>query len=251
MQITDRDREVLRYVAEHRLVLGDQVQALLRLSSAAASTRLRLLAGAGLIRTERVFHRQPACHQITGKGLAAIGSDLPPPRLDLRGYRHDVGLGWLWLAARAGTFGPVSEITSERQMRSRDRIAESAGDPPPYGVRLGGIGPGGRERLHYPDLVLRTASGHRVAVELELSGKGRARRERIIASYGAERRIDAVLYLTDDPRVANAVSGTAARFGLCDVVHVQRFRWSGPVPGASERGPDRTRRRTASLEAGR
>jgi hypothetical protein len=250
-QITDRDRELLRFLAAHRLALADQVHALLGISAAAASSRLRLLSRSGLIRTETVFHRQPACHLITRTGLAAIGSELPPPRLDLRGYRHDVGLGWLWLAARAGTVGPLSEITSERQMRSRDGVAQAAGEPAPFGVKLGGVGPGGRDRLHYPDLILSTASGHRVAVELELSHKGRARRERILASYGAERRIDAILYLVDDPAVASAIRGSAARLGLSDIVHVQRFRWSGPAPGASERGLDRAGQRTASWEAAR
>jgi hypothetical protein len=251
IQITDRDRELLRFLAAHRLALADQVQALLRISAAATSARLRPLSRAGLIHTETVFHRQPACHQITRKGLAAIGSELPPPRLDLRGYRHDVGLGWLWLAARAGTFGPVSEIVSERQMRSHDGIAQAAGEQVPFGVKLGGVGPGGRDRLHYPDLVLRTASGHRVAVELELSPKGRGRRERILASYGAERRIDAVLYLVEDPAVGRAIRGSAARLGLSDIVHVQRCRWSGPAPGVSERGLGRTPRPAASREATR
>ncbi len=63
------------------------------------------------------------------------------------------------LAARAGRFGAGARVISERHMRSHDgRTAERARR---YGVRLGGVGPGGRDCLHYPDLVLVTDTGHR------------------------------------------------------------------------------------------
>ncbi len=92
------------------------------------------------------------------------------------------------------------------------------------GVRLGGTGPGGRERLHYPDLLLVTPDGRRIAVELELSAKGTARREKILAGYGADARIDAVLYLVDRPVLATAIRSSARRLGISHHVHVQWVR---------------------------
>jgi hypothetical protein len=69
--------------------------------------------------------------------------------------------------------------------------------------------------------------GQRVAVELELTGKGRARRDKIMAGYAADPRIDAVLYLVDKPAIARAIQSSARAAGIADEVHVQAFRWGG------------------------
>ena len=222
--MTERDRELLVFAAEHRLVLPQQIQTMLAFPSArAASARLHALSSAGLLAKEAVFRGQPPCFRITRRGLVIVGCALPPPRLDLRNYQHDVGAAWLWLAARGGAFGQVREVLSERRLRSHDASREGRADP--FGVRLGGVGPGGRERLHYPDLLLTTSEGLRIAVELELSSKGRGRREGILAGYGADHRIDAVLYLADKPQVARAIRESATALGLGALVHVQRVRW--------------------------
>jgi len=127
-------------------------------------------------------------------------------------------------------------------MRSEDARRED--DRARHGVRLGGVGPNGRDRLHYPDMVVVTASGHRVAFELELSGKGRDRRERILAGYAADRRIDAVIYLVDRRAVGKLIERSAAAIGISDLVRVQSVRLDGsqPSPGAArtvERGQAR------------
>lgn len=216
-------------MAEHRIVLLGHVQRLLSSSPSAASRRLGGLASAGYVRRDPFFHRQAACHQITRSGLAAIESELPAPRADLRSYRHDVGLAWLWLAAHGGTFGPLEKVVAERRMRSHDGTEEGRAEP--FAVRLGGIDRGGRDALHYPDLLLVDRSGRRIALELELTGKGRARREKILGGYGADARIDAVLYLSDKPAIRGAIAGTARRLGISTLVHVQRASWTGPLPG--------------------
>jgi len=233
VRITDRDRELLTFTADHRLVLAEHVEVLLGVPHAAATTRLRALVRAGMLTRRSLFDRQPPCYQITRSGLAVAGSRLATPRLDLRAYDHDVGLAWLWLAARAGSFGALTEIVSERQLRSRDAARERG--QPALAVRLGGVGPRGHERLHYPDLLLRTASGHRVAVELELTGKGRTRREKILAGYASDPRIDAVLYLVERKSVGLAIAASASRLGLSRLVHVQLVarRERGRGAGAS------------------
>ncbi len=251
VQLTDADRAVLRFAAEHRFVLAAQVAALLGASDDAALRRLGRLGERGLIRRARELHRGPSWHQITAAGLRAGGSDLPTPRgFDLATHRHDTGLGWLMLAARAGRFGAAREVVSERRMRSRDgRLLDGAGHDGGAavgshrcGVRLGGVGPNGRDRLHYPDMVLVTAGGHRVAFELELTTKEPARREKILAGYAADRRIDAIVYLVERPAVGRAVERSAARMGISHLVRVQQIT---PVGGAPV-GPARSRARRAS-----
>lgn len=249
MRITKRDRVLLSFAADHRFVQPAHAGALLGVSIRSAEARLRALSTAGLLIRKRWLHGHPACYQVTGAGLGAIGSDLPRPRIDLRSYEHDVGLAWLWLAARDGRFGPMREVLAERQLRSRDGAAAAPSSAAaqgergrPLGVRLGGVGPAGRERLHYPDLLLTTDDGHRIAVELELSSKGRTRREKILAGYGADARIDAVLYLVEHTAIGRAISTAARRLGISDRVHVQRVRIGVPrASGGSLRAAERLR----------
>lgn len=252
--ITDRDRLILNLAAEHRLILPGHVGALLGVTPSTAGARLRALASGGYLVRRRLLAGQPACFQITRNGLAIIGSALPTPRIDLSTYVHDVGLAWICLAARSGTLGPVREVLSERTLRSRDGARPPGSALEPLGVRLGGMGPGGRERLHYPDLLLITPQEGRIAVELELSAKGRSRRERILAGYGSDARIDGVLYLVDRPALARSIQTSARRLGISPRVHIQWVREpdrptpsdAAPVRAAGSRRADRGPSATAS-----
>ncbi|MGH2867760.1 MAG: hypothetical protein ACRDNK_09350 [Solirubrobacteraceae bacterium] len=244
------DLRLLAFAAEHRLVLAAHAQALLGISPRAAARRLRGLAHAGCLRSDRRLAGR-GWYQIDRAGLAAIGSSLSRPRdVDLATYEHDIGLAWLWLAADRGALGATRGVVSERQMRSADRRSERFSEP--YGVRVLGAGPGGGERRHYPDLLLETATGHRVAVELELSSKTPRRREEILGGYAIDARFDAVLYLVDRPEVGRAIERSAAALGLTDLVHVQRVAF-GPGAGGISRGRtgERTDGRTGQRGAAR
>jgi len=223
LALTQRDLAVLAFAAAHRFVTAAHIAVLPVVSEPAADDRLVELSDAGYLGREQVFDAEPAAHRITGMGLRAAGSDLPAPRrLNLAHYHHDDGLAWLALMARRGRFGELREIAGERHMRSLDG---RDGDPDTrYGVRLGGIGADGRPRLHYPDLILTRATGERVAFELELTGKTTARRELILAGYGADRRIDSVVYLVERRAVGDAITRSARRLGIEDMVHVQPVR---------------------------
>jgi DNA-binding MarR family transcriptional regulator len=234
LSLSERDLAVLELAAEHRAVQSAQIARLLAVSEGAARARLARLAAAGLLRAARPYDRQPRIHQITAAGLRATGSALAPPRLGLALLRHDLGLGWLWPAARDGAFGPLRELYSERAIRSREG-GPGASAPPDasapsvaerLAVRAGGYGPRGGRRLHHPDLVFLSAGGRRVAVELELSSKGGARLERIIARYAADPAYDLVIYLTDEPRIAERVRAAARRAGCADLVRVALVEFS-------------------------
>ncbi len=213
------------------MALPDHVVALLGTSDQGAAARLNRLTKAGYVESVRLFHNQPAMHLIARDGLKVLGSTLPPPKVDVHSYQHDVGVAWLWIAARRGTFGPLREIVGERRMRSHDGVRDR--DNEPFAVKLGGLGPWGRERLHYPDLLLRTADGRQVALELELSSKGRVRRERILAGYAGDPRFDGVLYLVQSASVARSVQAAARRLGITSLVHIQRVRSTVTSPAAA------------------
>lgn len=231
IRLGEQDIELLWFLAEHRMALPDHVAALLRSTEQAAGARLSRLAKAGYVESVRLFHNQPVMHLIARDGLKVLGSTLPAPKLDVHSYQHDVGVAWLWIAARRGMFGPLREVVGERRMRSHDGARDR--DHEPFAVKLGGVGPWGRERLHYPDLLLRTADGRRVALELELSSKGRARRERILAGYAADPRFDEVVYLVQNAAVARSVKSAARRLGISSLVHIQRVRSTVANPAAA------------------
>jgi hypothetical protein len=235
--VTDADRAVLEFLAEHRFARTNQVAALLGVASGTAGRRLSRLRADGYVESDGIYFRQPNHHLISRRGLAVLHSRLPPPKLDQAAYRHDVGLAWVWLAARAGAFGSLQAIHSEREMRSEDGRAADGEER--FALQAAGFGRSGGRLTHYPDLLLETAGGHRVAVELELTGKSRARLEGIMRRYVAEPRIDAVLYIVDDARVAREVRNAAVRAGAGALVHVQSARWTERVGPRQGRAPAR------------
>jgi hypothetical protein len=250
----DDAQEVLAFAAEHRLVLETQVRALLDASATRGGSVVRSLAEAGHLTRRELFAGQPAYCQIRRSGLAAIGCQLPVPRLKLSEYKHDVGLAWLWLAARWGRFGPLAEVLGERRLRSLGGVDRRGREA--CGIRLGGLDRWGAERLHHPDLLLIDRYGRRLALELELTRKDSERLDAILDAYAADPRIDAVLYLAEDSRsgrsIARAVATSARRGGLTERVHVQLVEPLG-VPAAEEpAGPARgTARRMARGAGGR
>jgi hypothetical protein len=250
--LTPSDCQLLAFAAEHRMVLPHHVAELLDTKVETALARLRRLARAGYVRSARRLSIEPAMYLITARGLKAIGSGFRAPQIDLAACEHDAGAAWLWLAAHAGTFGPLREVISERQLRSHDAARDPASEP--WAVRKGGVGARGGERLHYPDLLLITADGRRVALELELTPKSRVRLESILAGYGADPRIAGVVYLVASPGVARAVEAAARRVGVSDLIHFQRVQVSIPrMPSAGARGVERAvpERRDGVAEAAR
>jgi hypothetical protein len=200
--------------------------------------RLRALARDRLIRFDSVFSGLPWAAAIQTRGLRSLGSSLrTPPRLNYNEYRHDVGVGWLWLAARAGSLGEAKAITTERRMQSQDAAA-APGGAPRWGVGIGTLGSHGQPRRHYPDLMLDLVSGYRVAVELELTSKSSGRMAGIMNAYASDASVDHVLYVAANRAIAGRVLDAARRAGIPERVHVQLLARDG-IAGA-ELGRART-----------
>jgi hypothetical protein len=246
VRITDRDRRILWFGAEHRFVLAAQVALLEGIGLDAARHRLTALTRAGYLTSERRYVAEPRVYAVTRDGRGVAGSDLGQPRkLDPALYAHDVGVAWLTAAAHRGLFGELSQVVSERRMRSEDAREDRAREP--HGVRIigGGWAAGGR-RLHYPDLTVVSASGQRVAFELELQLKGAARRERILSAYAGDPRFDAVVYMVATQRERRTLEASARLAGLEDRLYVQLFRWSGGREPGTPPSRTRTRSRAAA-----
>jgi len=234
-------------MAEHHFVTMRQVGVLLDSSDGAVRRRLARLESGEFIRREEGFGK--SCWLIEHAGLEAIASDLSRPELKHSHYKHSVGLAWLWLAAWAGAFGPVAEVIGERRVRAHDRPGIPAQEI--HAVRLGGYDANGRGRRHYPDLILVDRHGRRLALELELSPKKLGDRRAILGGYGADRRLDGVLYLVEDDHLGRSISrgihAVATEMGLLDRIHIRRVRPILRGPSAGERGESaRGRHRAAA-----
>jgi hypothetical protein len=234
----DADRAVLEFAAAHHLILAEQVGGLLGIDPAAATHQLARLQHAGLIRRTRLLATHPACYQITSAGLAATGSELPPPRLNPTRYRHDIGAGWIRLMATKGNFGPLEHVLSEREMRAHDTKPNAANiaDGPPtatptptqptrplcFGVRPRGPDAPLPTGLHYPDALLITSTG-RVPIELQLTRPAAETLSAIMSGYAAQPNIRSVLYMIDEQDIARTIETTANRLGISKLIHLQRI----------------------------
>ena len=237
-QLTSAELSLLGPLAEQRFLTVPQLAVLLGVGETTAMRRCRSLADARLLRVERIFHRLPAAAMITAAGLAAVGSRLGPPALNLSEYRHDVGVGWLWLAARAGRFGEVRALFSERVLQGRDDApavageSRAGGEPRAGGIGVGIFGPDGRARRHYPDVLVALHGDGHVAVELELTAKSAPRMAAIMSAYASDARITRILYVAGSETVARGVARAAAGAEIAERVHIRLLAIDG-IAGAS------------------
>ncbi len=219
-------------------------------SERAAGALVRRLAAARLIQRQPLFVGEPPLIWLTSRGASEISSPMPTGRPSLSEVRHDLGAAWLWLAAQRGAFGPVGAVHSERAIRSHDAQLTRAGGGRPLSVGLGSYGPAGRPARHVPDVLLEAADGRWIALELELTRKGRPALDRVMRAYATDGRIDKVLYLVSDPRIARTISDAAARAGIGRLVQVDRISPDGIVGAprlgarAVARGPAARSRRS-------
>jgi hypothetical protein len=225
-RLTERDVSLARWAGHWRAVLASQVQARFGIGSVVCYRRLAALVDMGLLRYRRVFHGEPGVYLSTSGGLAVAGVEMAAPRIDLATYRHDLVAVWAALAveseiAASGLDG--ARVVGERELRS---IARSAGAPARQS-RLSGLG-AGSGRANYPDVAVVDANGRvLVAMEVELSSKGRRRVERVLAGYVRDRHLRRVVYLTDRPGVAASVQRAARGTGADELVVVRNCRIAG------------------------
>lgn len=166
LQLSERDRALLRWVGEQYSVRADLLGVLMArhsddeaarskgsLAARVVNRRIHAWRAAGLVRTARFLFGTPATVWLTADGLAVAGLPWRPyePTLATVAHRHAVGLVRVEAEALGGTW------VCERELRE---------------------GQGGRP-LHLPDGVVISADGSgrrwRTAVEVELTRKTETR----------------------------------------------------------------------------
>src|SRR5579875_913294 len=122
----DSDQDLLLFIAAQEIALAQQAAALLQISNDDATDRLERLRDRGLVTRVRLRSELPAAYRITHKGAEQIDSALPPlTALDPDRYRHEIAIGWLWVAARHGQLGNLREVLTRREMQAADATLRS------------------------------------------------------------------------------------------------------------------------------
>lgn len=219
----DQAEQILEFAAPHELIIARQAQTML---GSPADDMLDRLARARLLRRVRLAKQMPLGYSIAMDGLTAIESDLPAPHARFAGWRHALGVSWLWVSIRKGVYGPVQAIWTRRELVARDVAAAKAGRTSrPAGVRVGGVAADNEAGVHHPDLLVVTDTRHWVAFYLLLGFPARRQLAATLTAYGADARFDAVLVLVEDLRVGLVVEEETATLGLSELVRVQHFTW--------------------------
>lgn len=186
-RIVSRDVAILAWLARQRFATAAQVGERFSMSSDRAARRLGQLAGAGCL-DRRQPYAAPSVYLVSRTGLAVAGSELPPPELDLRTYRHDLGLTALALELEL-----AGETTvTEREMRHREATGTGS-----YAARFTPDPSGRSPRRHFPDLAVERHDGRLDAYELELTPKRTRRLSAILRAYRRSLHVASVVYYVD------------------------------------------------------
>ena len=202
MQLMERDQHLFRWINGHGFVTVKQASAWMGTNYQAGQRRMQKLAEAGFLTRKRVLHGDKRIHWVTKKALAACGDNLAPPQtIGLGSYRHDLVLVDV---AQAVVDQNGGDFVPERRLRQQEGFK--------------GVGVVG----HLPDGLLRRPGQRPVAVELEMSTKGRHRLQRIISGYAGNMGLDQVWYFVTANDVRHVVEQAAKDHDFIRVLDWQR-----------------------------
>ena len=217
MTLTDRDREILRWITRHGVVTIDQITRKFfptEHGKSACFQRVRKMCDASpaLLQRDRVHYQEPAVIRVTNQGASLADIGIQPAKLVPAEVHHSLAI--VDLAEELSAENPGATLLTERERRAQ-RYREK---------RMGQRKTTGR----IPDAVLVfPASGNKkertVAVELDRSRRSRMDAENVIKAYLAERYTDVWWYVR--PTRVDPVREITRRMKVDDFIEVRP--WQG------------------------
>lgn len=203
MELTERDQRLFHWINGHGFVTVRQASAWMGANYQAAQRRMRKLVDAGFLERKRLLHGDKRVHWVTKQALAASGDNLAPPQtIGLGSYRHDLVLVDVAQSVVDHTGG---DFVPERRLRQQEGFK--------------GVGVSG----HLPDGLLRRPGQQPIAVELEMSTKGRRRLQQIVSGYAANMGLDQVWYFVTGQDVRHVVEEAAKPHDFIKVLDWRRL----------------------------
>jgi hypothetical protein len=181
-QLTERDREIVDWVARVGAVGADDVRVAFRTGRTVAYRRLARCVDFGVLGQVRLLYGEPSLYVATPTGLRWVGREvLRPAQLTPGGFAHAQACARLAAAFEgSGRY----RVLGERAIRAHERAG---------GRLIASVAVGPTAGLHHPDLLLE-ADGARIAVEVELSVKTAQRLRAICRALGRAQHLTAVRY---------------------------------------------------------
>ncbi|MEW6727710.1 MAG: replication-relaxation family protein [Bacillota bacterium] len=192
--LTERDAAILRFINRFGYLAARHVTAAFGMHHKATYRRLGRMVKEGYLRHIRPLKDEPGVYLLTERGIDACESERARARLRLHTFRHDLLVADVAIVLARATGG---EWITERDLRAD----------------AGGIGRPG-PRAYVPDGALVRPGGARIAVEVEITSKPRARLEKILRGYVRRPEFAEVWYYTATSRLAEKIEAAARRLRL-------------------------------------
>jgi hypothetical protein len=213
LRLTERDTKMLTWIGRHRMVSARQLARVIATSEERTEARLRRLEKAGYLTSEHRFRGRPRVYLATALGLGLVGLPLSVPAIDMRSYRHDLGVVDLAVDLQLGGH----DFRTEREMRHAEALGERS-----YSLRFS-ASEERRAGRHWPDLVVLGADDRLWAVELELVPKRTSRLTQILTAYRWAEHIAACAYYIENAALRARIATLVGELGLQDKVAVREW----------------------------
>ena len=201
--LTARDREIALWLSRVGGATMEQLQRRFRLGRSQAYRRLQVLGVYGLVRWRRILAERPAVYAV------------PAQRLRAATFEHLLAVAELVVERELSGARIVTEAELLRARAERAQLAFGVADDELSAALA-------CRRL--PDAVEVRSDGGLWAYEVELSSKGRRRREAILAAYAAS-EYRRVVWIVPEPRVRALIRAGICELGLSELMEVR-----GEVP---------------------
>lgn len=202
LRLTARDLELMCWMNRVRFVTIEQIAKWLKIALPTAYGRIKKLVQHNYLQHERVFHGALGVYQVSLLGAQVSGSLLPPLRkLPLATYHHDltvINLSFILVAKYSGQF------IYERELRHQEGL-----------YRFGEAG-------HIADGLL-VYGNKRIAIEVELTKKGKRRREQIINHYLKNFDCNEVWYFCGNEEIENQIKPLVEQSPFIHVHSLNQF----------------------------
>ena len=217
MHLTDRDRDILVWVARHGIVTVDQITAKFFPTphgKSAAFQRVRKLCDAhpALLQRDHTHYREPSVLRVTTQGARLAEVGLAPARIVPAEVHHALAI--VDLAEELLAAHPGATLLTERERRAQRYREKRAGERKTTG--------------RIPDVVLvlpsRNGTKERsIAIELDRSPRSRMDAETVVKAYLAERYDELWWYVR--PSRVEVVRQITRRMKVDDFIEVRP--WQG------------------------
>jgi predicted transcriptional regulator len=201
MKLTKRDVDILQFVNEFGFCDMPQIRKRFGLKRAWMYEVMKKLVDAGLLHHQYILHGRHGVYSVTTKGAAY--SDLSTiDRVSIGQYEHQISIIKVYIKLHQQY--PDAHWISERRLKH-----EKFHD---------GVGKTG----HVSDGILVFPDRKRIAVEVEMSVKGKNRIEKILREYGADFSIKEVWYYCSK-NVITAVNSVAIQMPFVKIFSLEEF----------------------------